>query len=391
MIGTRGVPASYGGTETYVQHIAYRLAERGDEVVVYCKKAEDAVARETAEASVPTNVQRIELPSIGGKHLDNLVRSFLSALHACLFSGADVVQFNNVGPSLFCFLPRLFGKVTVCAVRAIDSKREKWNPLAQAFLRFCEYVALKVPNATTVNGKSMRDYYLTKYRVHTIYIPNGVELPTSQGESEKLILEYGLRTRGFILFAARLEPEKGCHTLIEAYLKVIATIPTDVKLVIAGHQGFSTEYVRSLHLSESDRVLFVGNLDSGRLNVLYENALGFVLPSSVEGMSNSLLAAMAHGLPVIVSDIPENAAVIDDAPFSEELDDHPGIQFKLNSADDLAKKLGVLIRNPAAAELRGQLLREHVRRTYTLRQMIEETRSLYSKLLSGRQLASKAE
>ncbi len=123
LIGTRGVPASYGGTETYVQHVAYYLAERGDEVVVYCKKFEDSVAREAADASVPKNVQRVELPSIGGKHLDNLVRSFLSALHACLFSEADVVQFNNVGPSLFSILPRLFGKVTICAIRAIDSKR----------------------------------------------------------------------------------------------------------------------------------------------------------------------------------------------------------------------------------------------------------------------------
>ena len=93
-----------------------------------------------------------------------------------------------------------------------------------------------------------------------------------------------------------------------------------------------SEYVRALRSLASDHILFVGNLDSRQLNVLYDNALGFVLPSSVEGMFNSLLAAMAHGLPVIVSDIPENVAVISDAPFCEELSDHPGLQFKLNCA-----------------------------------------------------------
>lgn len=383
LIGTRGIPATYGGTETYVQHIAYYLAERGDQVVVYCEKSKDAATWAAAESAVPANVQRIELPSIGTKHLDNLVRSFLSALHASFRSDIDLVQFNNVGPSLFCFLPRLCGKVTVCAIRAIDSKREKWGGLAQAFLRVCEFVSLKVPDATTVNGIPMRDHYKERYGVDTVYIPNGVNIPKPDDEyPQDLLREHALKRKRFVLFAARLEPEKGCHTLVEAFTQAIGEVETDVKLVIAGHQGFSTDYATSLRSLASDRVLFVGNLDSLRLNALYDAALAFVLPSSVEGMSNSLLAAMAHGLPVVVSDIPENVAVISDAPFCEELGDFPGLQFKLNCVNDLAEKLVLLMTDGAGAELRGRLLREHVRQNYTLPQMLEETKRLYLRLLS---------
>lgn len=387
-IGTRGIPANYGGTETYVDRLTQYLAGRGDQVVVYCKKSSSLAERKERDSLYPENVKRIEIPSISTKHLDNISRSFLSTLHACFDRNVDVVQFNNVGPAFFSFLPRLFGKKVVGAIRAIDSQRDKWNFMAKAFLRFCDFVTVKVPHVTTVNSQAMKDYYFKKYNEDTIYIPNGVKIPDSEVNPE-FIRQFALDRKNYVLFAARLEPEKGCHTLIEAYKKAIAETGSDLKLAIAGHQGFSVDYYNRLFDEKSDRIIFLGYVDSqANLAELFDNAYAFVLPSSVEGMSNSLLNAMAYAVPSVVSDIPENLALFEDAPFNGSLKDQPGLSFRLEDADDLSKKLVYLFSNPEDAVTRGKLLKDHVSRNFSLETMCDNTRRVYLELVADADTAA---
>ncbi|MCB1757623.1 MAG: glycosyltransferase family 4 protein [Gammaproteobacteria bacterium] len=381
-IGTRGVPANYGGTESYVEKLTHYFASEGDEVVVYCKKSDNKQEKARLDAMFPDNVKRVEMPSIPTKHLDNITRSFFSTLHACLDRKIDVVQFNNAGPSFFAIIPRLFGKKVVGAIRAIDSQREKWNFLAKAFLRFCDFLIVKVPHATTVNSMAMKEYYGEKYNAETAYIPNGVVVPDAKIPAS-VIHEYGLQEKKYILFAARLEPEKGCHVLIDAYKKAVAETGSDIKLAIAGHTGFTSDYFNALFSQKSDDIKFLGYVDANeRLSELFDHAYAFVLPSSVEGMSNSLLKAMAHGVPSVVSDIPENLAVFDEAPFDEALGDRPGLSFRLDDVDDLAARLVELFNDAEKAALRGRLLKEHVEKHFTMARMFEDTRKVYTDLLT---------
>ena len=383
-VGTRGIPANYGGTETYVERLTKYLSEQGDEVIVYCEKSQSQSDKAEADALFSDNVRRVEMPSIPTKHLDNLTRSFFSTLHACLDRSIDVVQFNNVGPAFFSFMPRLFGKKVVGAIRAIDSQREKWNLFATAFLRLCDFLTVKVPHATTVNSTAMQDYYFGKYAKQTLYIPNGLVVPEGEFAPE-FIKQFGLERKKYILFAARLEPEKGCHTLIEAFEKIIAHLDTDMVLAVAGNQGFTSDYLSSLKAKSSDRIRFLGFISDKRgMDELYHNAYAFVLPSSVEGMSNSLLNAMAHGIPSVVSDIPENLALFTDLETDSALGDKAGLSFRLWDSDDLAERLTTLLENPEHAALRGNLLREHVRKYFTLDQMCKNTRSVYQDLLERR-------
>lgn len=380
-VGTRGIPADYGGTETYVDRLTQNLAARGDDVVVYCKKSSSPAERREKDALYPGNVTRVEMPSIATKHLDNLTRSFFSTVHVCLDRDVQVVQFNNVGPAFFSVLPRLFGKRVVGAIRAIDAQREKWNPLAKAFLRFCEFVTLRVPHVATVNSLAMQEYYREKYGKETIYIPNGALIP-SAGFEPDFIRQFSLSRKGYVLFAARLEPEKGCHTLIDAFQKAVAETGSDLKLAIAGHKGFTPGYHAGLRAQESDNIKFLGYVDGQQdLAELFDNAYAFVLPSSVEGMSNSLLTAMAHAVPSVVSDIPENLALFEDAPVDEALNDRPGLSFRLEDAEDLSRKLAYLFTNPQEAALRGNLLKAHVTRTYSMETMCDNTRRIYAELV----------
>lgn len=379
-LGTRGIPARYGGTETYVENLSLYLASQGDEVVVYCKKGNCS----DQDVCFPPNIHLIEVPSIPTKHLDNITRTFLSTIQACLDPAIDLVQFNNVGPSFFSFLPRLFGKKVVGAVRAIDSSRAKWNPLASRFLRLCERLVLIWPHATTVNAVSIQQHYLDKHRAQTYYIPNGVDV--SQGTyMPQGIYEWGLTERDYILFAARLEPEKGCHTLIAAFNHLIsnARAPGSLRLVIAGSMDRRSKYVQELLRNQSERIVFTDHVSGETLAELYQNAFAFVLPSAVEGMSNSLLVAMAHGVPVVVSNIPENLAVIEEVPYSDALQDRPGLSFELDDPIDLAEKMHILLKDPEAARQRGSLLRSHAMNHFSVESMGEQTRRLYESLLSS--------
>ncbi len=382
LLGTRGIPPCYGGTETYVDYLSRYLAATGDEVVVYCRRLPQK-ERQKALRAYPSAIKRIEIPSIESKHLDNLIRSLLSAIHVAFDPDVDLVQINNPGPCLFSFIPRMMGKKVVGAMRALDAQREKWDRLSSILLKSGELFSLKFAHVTTVNSLAMQAYFFETYHARTVYIPNGVQLPQILPEPD-LITKQGLSKKAYLLFMARLEPEKQCHTLIRAFNK-IKDMPEakGFKLAIAGHRGLSEGYYQQLRtMADDDRIKFLG-FASGKLKEeLLANAYGFILPSSVEGMSNSLLSAMAYGIPSIVSDIPENAAVINGAETDPRLNDFPGMLFGLADADDLAEKILCLLADPEKAQLRGTLLRKHVAYNFELETMGKKTKNVYKKLLS---------
>jgi glycosyltransferase involved in cell wall biosynthesis len=380
-IGTRGIPPNYGGTETYVERLALELAAHGDEIWVYGSALDASPESLEKLKNYPASIHRIEVPSIPTKHADNFVRSLLSTIHVCFQREIEIVQFNNLGPSLFSILPRLAGKKIVGAIRALDSRREKWGPLARLYLRTCERCIYWFPHATTTNSKAIVHYYQRKYGATVHYTPGGTAPPVSDVSTRK-IERWNLRKGNYILFAGRLVPEKGCHTLLEAFRSIAWP---DIKLVIAGGESFAPEYVSELKQLRDGRVQFLGHVESHTMEALYANAFAFVLPSHVEGMSNSLLSAMAHGLPVVVSDIAENMAVIENATLHSDFPNGPGLYFRAGDAADLAAQLQRLRNNPGEAAMRGQLLRQHALTEFSWHNSARITRLIYLNLLKPEQ------
>ena len=167
----------------------------------------------------------------------------------------------------------------------------------------------------------------------TILIPNGIERHRLVAAKE-ITEKWGLRKDQYILFLARIVPEKGFHYLLEAF----RDIDTDMKLVIAGGSSHSGEYMHQVMemAASDDRVIFTHFVQGRQLEELYSNAYCFVLPSDVEGMAISLLEAMSYGNCCVVSDIPENIEVIEDKAVS----------FRKGDAQDLRSKLSMLIEHP---------------------------------------------
>jgi glycosyltransferase involved in cell wall biosynthesis len=340
-IGGRGVVSKYSGIESYYEQVGRELVRLGHEVTVYCR------TYFTPPIKTHNGMRVLRLPTIRSKHLETFVHTLLSTVQA-MTSDCDVVHYHCLGPALFSFFPRLVGKKTVVTVQGLDGERRKWGRIAAQVLRWGEAAAGSLPNATMVVSRTLQHYYRQKYGHETLYIPNGAALTPRRVPRQ--LIEWDLTADNYVLFLGRFSREKNCHLLINAF----ENLHTGMKLVLAGGSSHSDSYVKSLRRHESDRVRFLPWVSGSDLEELVGNAALFVLPSDLEGLSLALLDAMAAGVCVLTSDIPENNEVVEGVGFT----------FRRGDEGDLQRMLDLLVHNP---ELRRQAAargRERIQRQY---------------------------
>ncbi len=353
-IGGRGVESKYSGIETYYEEVGKRLADAGHQVTAYCR------SYFTPPGEMHNGMRVVRLPTIRSKHLETLIHTFLSTLHV-LTQPCDLVHYHALGPALFSFIPRLAGKKTAVTVQGLDWQRQKWGRFASAVLRLGERAAVKLPNQTMVVSQTLQQYYRDTYKAETSYVPNGGILRRHYGGDG--LSAWGLEADRYILFLGRFSPEKGCHLLVEAYEK----LNTDVMLVMAGASSYCDDYSRQLRAHASDRIKMLDWVSGEDLDELLTNAMVFVLPSDLEGLSLALLDAMGAGLCVLTSDVPENREAVEAAGFT----------FKRGDVADMADRLQFLIANPAVREAAGRAALERVREHYQWSRVAEGVEHAY--------------
>src|ERR1700690_4129580 len=118
ILGTRGIPANYGGFETFAEELSTRLAARGHQVTVYC--------REKYSKPEYRGVRLVYLPTIHHKYLNTLAHTLVSTLHL-IFHRVDTALYCNAANALFTILPRMAGIPVALNVDGIERKRRKWN------------------------------------------------------------------------------------------------------------------------------------------------------------------------------------------------------------------------------------------------------------------------
>jgi glycosyltransferase involved in cell wall biosynthesis len=357
-IGGRGVMSKYSGIETYYEEVGQRLAGMGHQVTAYCRTYFTPPGKEH------NGMQTVRLPTIRSKHLETLLHTFLSTLHV-LVRPCDIVHYHALGPALFSFIPRLAGKKTVVTVQGLDWQRKKWGRIASIVLRLGERAAVSLPTQTMVVSRQLQKHYAASNEAETSYVPNGGVL--RNWSVPQKILEWDIEPGRYILFLGRFSPEKGCHLLVEAYEK----LDTDVKLVMAGASSYCDDYSRRLLAHASKRIKILDWVAGEVLDELLTNAMIFVLPSDLEGLSLALLDAMGAGLCVLGSDVAENREAIDDAGFT----------FRRGDVADLADRLRFLIANPAVREAAGLAAKRRVREHYQWPKIAAEIERVYYEMM----------
>jgi len=372
MIGHKRIPSREGGVEIVVDELSTRMVKLGCEVDAYNRFGYHVSGKEFDEKRERyyNGVRIFTIPTPSSSSLNAIVYSFLATIRS-LFGRYDIIHFHAEGPCTMIWIPKLFGIRVVATIHGLDWQRSKWGNFASKVLRFGEKMAAKHADELIVLSENMKDYFQKEYGRETSYIPNGIICPEHK-EINCIKEKYGLEKDEYILFLARIVPEKGLHYLIDAF----KDIATDKKLVIAGGSSHSHDYMDQITTmsQEDSRIVMTGFVQGEILEELYSNSYIFVLPSDVEGMAVSLLEAMSYGNCCLVSDIDENMEVVQDKACS----------FQKGNVEDLKRKLEELLTRPDIVEKYRKESADYICGRFNWDDVVDRTIYLYMQKEKGK-------
>ena len=328
ILGTRGIPANYGGFETFAQELAPRLVARGHDVTVYCRAQYVDPARREFQG-----VHLQQAPTIRHKYLDTVVHTAASTLHA-LGRRYDAILVCNAANAVFCGWPRLVGTRVVLNVDGIERKRKKWNALGRAWYLGSEWLATWMPDAIVTDAEVIEAYYRERYGAASTFIPYGCHVGRDAGTA--ILARFGLESQQYFLYVSRLEPENNALAVVEAYRRT----SSDLKLVVVGDAPYAREYIATLHATADPRVVFTGGVYGDGYRELQCHALAYVQATEVGGTHPALVEAMGFGNCVLAHDTPEHREVLGDA----------GLFFDAHRPETLAALFDRIVADPALVE-----------------------------------------
>ncbi len=312
ILGTRGIPASYGGFETFAEHLSTRLVARGHEVTVYCR-AHYVSPRQLEYQGVRLRV----LPTIRHKYFDTVVHAFLSALHA-VPSRFDAALICNAANAPFASILRFTGTPVAINVDGLEHKRKKWNWLGRRYYLLAELLSTMLPNVTVTDAQVIHDYYLARYNAPSTMIAYGAEV--ERKPDRDTVKRWRVEPNRYVLYVSRLEPENNAHLVIEAFKRV----RTAYTLLIVGDAPYAHDYIQDLRerARGDKRIVFTGFVFGQDYRALQQNSYCYVHATEVGGTHPALLEAMGYGNCVLTLATPENIEAVGDAgiPYADEYD-----------------------------------------------------------------------
>ena len=352
LLGTRGIPAGYGGFETFAEELSTRLAARGHQVTVYC--------RERPSAPEYRGVRLQYVPTIRHKYLDTLAHTFLSTWHLLLHR-ADAALYCNGANAIFTLAPRLLGIPVALNVDGIERLRKKWNRAAKAWYLVSERLATLFPTVMVTDAETIGSYYRERYHKDSVFIPYGAEV--GKVATADVLPGLGLEPGRYFLYVSRMEPENHPLEVREAFERV----DTPLHLALVGDAPYAHEYIRRVRDTRDARIVMPGAIYGAGYHELGSHCYAYIHATEVGGTHPALIEAMGRGALVLYRNTPENAEVAGGA----------GIPFE---AEELAEKLAeVAGMDDGERAAFGERAMQRVRERYSWDKVTE----VYEEMLRG--------
>lgn len=323
ILGTRGIPAQYGGFETFAEELSVRMASLGADVTVYC----------IANGKRLSSFKGVKLEYVPDANFGPLTTVVFDA--RCLWrarKGYDVVYMLGYGAAQFLFIPKLFGSTVWLNPDGIEWKRAKWSRIAKAYFRAMELFSARLPDRLIADAEGVRAHMQMRHRrlPACAVIPYGAPILEHSPDSS-LLAEWGIEPERYYLVVCRVEPENHVLEIIKGF----AASKSPHTLIVVGDVEAPTEYARSVAALKSDRVRMIGTVyDKPKLQSLRYHSLAYFHGHSVGGTNPSLLEAMGCGNLVVAHDNPFNREVLGDAGwFFACSDDIPSIVEAVETLD----------------------------------------------------------
>jgi glycosyltransferase involved in cell wall biosynthesis len=358
ILGTRGIPASYGGFETFAEHLATRLVARGHDVTVYCR-SHYVSPRQLEYHGVRLKV----LPTIKHKYFDTVVHAFLSSLHAA-GQRFDAALICNAANAPFTTILRFTGTPVAINVDGLEHKRKKWGWLGRRYYRLAEYLSTVLPTEMVTDAQVIQDYYLVRHNTKSTMIAYGSEV--ERRSDRETVRKWRVEPNRYVLYVSRLEPENNAHLVIEAFKKV----RTAYRLLVVGDAPYAESYISSLKAQArgDKRIIFTGFVFGQDYRALQQNAYCYVHATEVGGTHPALLEAMGYGNCVLTLATPENIEVVGDAgvPYIDEF--------------DLAEKLQRVLRDGSLVQAYRNRAQLRIRTHYDWETVVDQYEQLFARI-----------
>ena len=305
ILGTRGIPARYGGFETFAEKIAVGLTERGVDVTVFC---------ETGGVLSPDNLQGVKLRYVAAPSLGPL-QTILYDLR-CLWAarkGYDVVYMLGYGAAPFCLIPRLHGAEVWINPDGLEWARAKWGFVAKSYFHLMEWASVRVASRIIADSEAIATSLASRQGklAHCTVIPYGCEVIETPPSPQPLT-EWDLGPRDYFLVICRLEPENHVLEILQAFQQS----RSNRQLVVVGNHLAKTRYVAELLAVHDSRIRMIGTVyDQAKLTCLRYYSFAYMHGHSVGGTNPSLLEAMGCGNLIIAHDNPFNRETLGPCGF----------------------------------------------------------------------------
>lgn len=295
ILGTRGIPASHGGFETFAEHLALYLAERGWNVGVYCQEDVAKVDRRIrSEHWRGIELIKIQVSSKGPRA--TLEFDAISVHHAASRQAVSLVLGYNSG----LYLPylRLRGRKIVTNMDGIEWRRPKWSKPVRAWFWVNEWIAAWSSHLLIADHPAIADHLATRRSRRAIaMIPYG-GVPVAAAP-EAPVRALGLEPGGYLVSIARIEPDNSILPLVQAF----SQRPRGAKLVVLGNFDPDNAYHDAVRAAASAEVMFPGAIyDGATVQALRYHARAYVHGHTVGGTNPSLVEALWAGNAVIAHD-----------------------------------------------------------------------------------------
>lgn len=307
LLGTRGIPARYGGFETFAEELSVRLVERGHQATVYC--------REQHGEETYRGVRLVYLPPVRHKYAETIAHTFSSTLHLLRHrSDFDAALYCNGANAIFTALPRMAGIPTAINVDGLERKRKKWNMAARAWYLMSEALSTICPSAIVTDAENIRAYYRSRYGADSTFIPYGA--PMGEVAAGETLEKLGLDRRGYFLYVTRFEPENNPLMVRRAFERV----DTPLRLALVGDAPYAAAYIAEVRDTKDARVVLPGAIYGHGYHELQANSFAYIHATEVGGTHPALIEAMGRGALILYLRTAENEEVAGDAglPFNGE-------------------------------------------------------------------------
>lgn len=355
IIGTRGIPARYGGFETCAERIAEYFVQKGHKVLVTCRRhlySEKPKFHNNILLSYPVCIK--------GKITETLSHTFFSILKAIMWN-PDIILIFNAANSLLATIAKIYGKKIIINVDGLEWKRRKWGFAGKTYFKFASFFSTIIADSIIADSMKIAHYYQSRFHKESVFIPYGADLFYS--ENPEILSNFGLKPKNYFFTGSRLEPENNQDIMIKEF----SSLNLDKLFAIAGDIQSKSNYVKKLKSMSTKNIKFIGKIyEKNTYMELQANSIAYIHGNEVGGTNPALLSAMGTGALIIAIDVPFNREVLGDC----------GLYFTKNpgSLSSIMKKI---LESPEKFSSLGEKARQRARSLYNWKDVGQKYEELF--------------